>query len=95
MVFSRQEHWSGCHPLPPGDFSDPGMKPQFLISPAVAGRFFTTSATRETCHHGYAWFWLSPFTVDALLEAAMAARSTVPAAEAASLSLLAFSSVTG
>ena len=41
------------------------------------------------------WFWLSPFTVDALLEAAMAARSTVPAAEAASLSLLAFSSVTG
>ena len=42
-----------------------------------------------------AWFWLSPFTVDALLEAAMAARSTVPAAEAASLSLLAFSSVTG
>ena len=32
---------------PPGDLSDPGIKPAFLASPALAGRFFTTSATQE------------------------------------------------
>ena len=37
--FSRQEHWSGL-PFPsPGDLLDPGIK---LMSPALAGRFFTT-----------------------------------------------------
>ena len=41
--FSRQEHWSGM-PLPtPGDPLDPGIKPMSLASPALAGRFFTTS----------------------------------------------------
>ena len=33
---------------PPGDLPDPGIKPAFLVSPALAGRFFTTSATWET-----------------------------------------------
>ena len=32
---------------PPGDLPDPGMEPVSLTSPAVAGRFFTTSATWE------------------------------------------------
>ena len=32
---------------PPGDLPDPGMKPVSLLSPALAGRFFTTSATWE------------------------------------------------
>ena len=32
--------------LPPGDIPDPGIKPKSLMSPALAGRFFTTSATR-------------------------------------------------
>ena len=37
--FFRQEYWSGS-PFPtPGDLSDPGIK---LMSPAMAGRFFTT-----------------------------------------------------
>ena len=31
--------------LPPGDLSDPGFKPK---SPALAGRFFTSSTTWET-----------------------------------------------
>ena len=31
----------------PGDLPDPGIKPSSLISPAWAGRFFTTSATWE------------------------------------------------
>ena len=32
---------------PPGCFPDPGIKPVSLMSPALAGRFFTTSATWE------------------------------------------------
>ena len=32
---------------PPGDLHNPGIKPMSLKSPALAGRFFTTSATRE------------------------------------------------
>ena len=35
-------------PFPiPGDFPDPGIKPWFLTSPALAGGFFTTSTTWE------------------------------------------------
>jgi len=48
MGFQRQEYWSGL-PCPPlGDLPDPGIKPISLTSPALAGRFFTTGATRET-----------------------------------------------
>ena len=47
MGFSRQEYWSGL-PCPfPGDFPEPGIEPMYLTSPALAGRFFTTSATWE------------------------------------------------
>ena len=36
-------------PFPsPGDFPDPGIKPTSLTPPALAGGFFTTSATWET-----------------------------------------------
>ena len=42
MGLSRQEYWSGL-PFPPlGDLPDPGIKPMSLVSPALAGRFFTT-----------------------------------------------------
>ena len=47
MGFSRQEYWSGLPCLPPGDLSDPGIELVSLMSPALAGRFFTTSATWE------------------------------------------------
>ena len=41
MGFSRQGHWSGL-PFPsPGDLPDPGIKLQSLMSPALAGGFFT------------------------------------------------------
>ena len=41
--FSRQEHWSGL-PFPaPGDLPDPGIKPTSLVSPALAGKFFTVA----------------------------------------------------
>ena len=47
MGFSRQEYWSGL-PLPIlGNLLDPGIKPVSLVSPALAGGFFTTSATWE------------------------------------------------
>ena len=39
MEFSRQEYWSGL-PFPfPGDLPNPEIEP---VSPALAGRFFTT-----------------------------------------------------
>ena len=45
--FSRQEYWSGLPCPPPGDLPNPGIKPASLISPVLAGRFFTTSAIWE------------------------------------------------
>ena len=47
MGFSGQEYWSGWPCPPPGDLSDPGIKSAPLPSPALAGGFFTTSATWE------------------------------------------------
>ena len=47
MEFPRQEYWSGLPSLPPGNLSDPGIKPLSLISSSLAGRFFTTSYTWE------------------------------------------------
>ena len=47
MGFFRQEYWSGL-PCPlPGDLPNPGTEPVGLTSPALAGRFFTTSDTWE------------------------------------------------
>ena len=46
MGFSRQE-WSGVPSPPPGDFPNPGIESVSLLSPALAGWFFTTSATWE------------------------------------------------
>ena len=45
MGFSRQEYWSGLPCPPPGDLPDPEIAPESLTSPALAGGFFTTSAT--------------------------------------------------
>ena len=47
MGFSKQDYWSGLPFLPPGDLPDPGIEPTSLASPALAGGFFTTSATGE------------------------------------------------
>ena len=47
MEFSRQAYWSGL-PFPsPGDLPDPGTERASLMSLALAGGFFTTSATWE------------------------------------------------
>ena len=52
MGFSRQEYWSGLPFSSPGDLPDPGIKRESLASPALAGKFFTSWATREAlCLH--------------------------------------------
>ena len=33
---------------PPGDLPDPGIEPASLVSPALAGRFFSTTDTLAT-----------------------------------------------
>ena len=47
MGFFGQEYWSGLPRPPPGDPPDPGIELASLMSPALAGGFFTTSATWE------------------------------------------------
>ena len=37
----------GCHALLQGNLPDPGIEPASVRSPALAGRFFTASATWE------------------------------------------------
>ena len=47
MGFSSQEYWSGL-PCPPlGGLPDPGIKYVSIMSPALAGGFFTTTTTWE------------------------------------------------
>ena len=47
MGFSRQEYWSGL-PCPlPGNLPNSGTEPRFLMSPALARRFFTTITSWE------------------------------------------------
>ena len=47
---------SGLPCPPPGDLPDPGIEFESLVSPALAGGLFTTSATWEG--HGYCGWWL-------------------------------------
>ena len=47
MGFSRQEYWSELPYPPPGDLPNLGIEPASLMSPALAGGFFTTSTTWE------------------------------------------------
>ena len=62
MGFSRQEYWSGLPSPPPGDLPDPVNEPMFLASPALSGRFFTTS-TKPGQPPGYSpqisYIWFS------------------------------------
>ena len=43
--------WSGLPASPPGDLPNPGTEPSSFMSPALAGRFFTTSTTWEIQGH--------------------------------------------
>ena len=44
MDFSRQEYWTGLPVPTPVDLPDLGIKPKFLASLILAGRFFTTAS---------------------------------------------------
>ena len=47
IAFPRQEYWSGL-PFPsPGDLLDPGTGLMSLVSPSLAGEFFTICTTLE------------------------------------------------
>ena len=59
MGFSRQEYWSGLQCPSPEDLANPSTEPRFLKSPALAGRFFTTSASWEAWNHQGFWNQLS------------------------------------
>ena len=51
MGFYRREDWNGL-PFPsPGDLPHPGIEPEPLGSPSLAGRLFTTSTT--ICSDGF------------------------------------------
>ena len=51
MGSPRQEYWSEI-PFPAsGDLPDPGIEPEFPVSPALADRFFTAEP------HGKPDFW--------------------------------------
>ena len=47
MGVYRHEDRSGLPCPPPGDLPGPGIEPTFLMSPALAGMFFTTGTTWE------------------------------------------------
>ena len=51
MELSRQEYWSGLACPFPGNLPDPGIEPVSLMSPALAGVFFTTATTSEALFH--------------------------------------------
>ena len=42
MGFPKQEYWSELAFPSPVDLPDPGIEPVSPVSPALAGRFFTT-----------------------------------------------------
>ena len=47
MGVPRQEYWSGLPCPTPGDLPNPGTELMSLVSPALAGEFFTTHAPWE------------------------------------------------
>ena len=53
--------------LPPGDLPDPAIQPASSMSPALAGKFFTTSATweaRPLPPHIYVFTWDAEIKMD-------------------------------
>ena len=49
MWFSRHQYWSGLSCPPPRGFPYSGVKPMSLTSPELAGRFFTTQFSAQSC----------------------------------------------
>ena len=73
LEFSRQEYWSGLPCPPPGTLPHPGIEPVSYTSPSLAGRFFTTSITREAplavqCSINYMRFSTLLYKIDLVLD---------------------------
>ena len=49
MGFPGEEYWNGLPFLPPGDLSNPGIKPASLMSPPLAGRFLPLAPLGKPC----------------------------------------------
>ena len=63
MGFSRQGYWSGLPCSPSGNFPNPGIEPVSLMSPALAGGFFTTSTTWKAPRHMNISGWGEPQSI--------------------------------
>ena len=63
MGFSRQVYWSGLPHPPPGDLPYPGIEPEFFLSQALAGGFFTSGSTGEDRTDLFSCFWILFFRV--------------------------------
>ena len=61
MGFPGQEYWSGLPFYPPGDLLHPGIKP---ATPTLAGRIFTTWATREVQDVSLPWGYLTALAAE-------------------------------
>ena len=53
LRFPREEYWSELPCSPPGDLPNPGIEPMSLLSPVLAGGFFTTGAKWEAVLYGW------------------------------------------
>ena len=78
MGFSKQEPWSGLPCPPPVDLPNPGTDPESLSSPALAGRFFTTSATWEALNQVLLLLLLNCFSCVRLCETPETAAHQAP-----------------
>ena len=67
---ARQEHWSGLLGPPPGDLPNLWTEPISLVSPALAGMFFTTRAPNNWC------FW--NVVLEKTLEGPLNCKETQP-----------------
>jgi len=61
MGFSKQEHWNGLLFPPPGNLPNSEIKPASIVSPALAGRFFTNCVNWEA-PYGYNIVFLATAT---------------------------------
>ena len=65
ILQARILEWGACPP--PGDLPDSGIEPASLLSPALAGEFFTTSFTWEAPSIPLAVLHLAPGFTHSLL----------------------------
>ena len=58
MGFSRQEYWNRLSFPPPGDLPDSGIEPASLVSPTLAGGFFTIAPPGKPLNQLYIYTYI-------------------------------------